>query len=249
MKINIQLILRLVFGSIGSVCQAQYIAPFAIIKDKDGFVNVRENGNPKGKIIDKLVSNQVFEDENKFGDTDLKDWIYISYGDQKHKKGLTNKMTDEATGFIHQSRILYLDKLPQLKKTVATNRIEFKNDTISILIKTGKFIPKQNKISKDEYGYISKINNEEPFGIDGILPANLEEIKSILITCKNKEYQFPTSALTGMFSPASSNMLVALSDDNTMFILMSNGDGAGAYNVVWTIKKNIVVSQFINRDF
>jgi hypothetical protein len=147
---------------------------------------VRENGNPKGKVIDKLVSNQVFEDENSFGDSDSKEWIYISYGDQKHKKGLTNKMTDEATGYIHQIRIQYLDKLPLLKKTVATNRIEFKNDSINILIKTGKFIPKQNRISKDKYGNVSKINNGEPFGSDGILPANLEEIKSIVITCKNK---------------------------------------------------------------
>jgi hypothetical protein len=52
-----------------------------------------------------------------------------------------------------------------------------------------------------------------------------------------------------MFSPTPSDMLVALSDNNTIFLLMSNGDGAGAYNVVWTIKNNIVVSQFVNRDF
>jgi hypothetical protein len=249
MKLNLQLTLGLVFSFIWSVSNAQYIAPFAIIKDKDGFANVRDNGTPKGKVIDKLVSNQVFEDENQLGDTDVKGWIYVSYGDRKHKKGLTNKMVDEATGYIHQSRIQYLDKLAQLKKIIAKNRIEFKNDTINILIKTGKFIPKENKISKDKDGFISKINNEVPFGIDGILPEDLEEIKSIIIMCRDKKYQFPANSLIGLFSPSPNNMLVALSDDNTMFLVMSNGDAAGAYNVVWTIKNNIVVSQFVNRDF
>jgi hypothetical protein len=117
------------------------------------------------------------------------------------------------------------------------------------LIKTGRFIPKENKISKNKDGFISKINNEEPFGIDGILPADLEEIKSIIITYKDREYRFPENSLIGLFSPSPKDMLVALSDDNTMFLVMSNGDAAGAYNVVWSIKNNIVASQFVNRDF
>lgn len=249
MKLNLQLTLVLVFLFIASVANAQYVAPFAIIKDKDGFVNVRDNGSSKRRIIDKLVKNQVFENENQFGDTDAKEWIYISYGDRKKKEGLTNKMVNEVTGYIHQSRIQYLDKLAQLKKTVTKNSIEFKNDTINILIKTGIFIPKENKISKNKDGFISKINNEEPFGIDGILPENLEEIRSIIITYKGKEHSFSANSLTGMLSPSPNNMLVALSDDNTIFLVMSNGDAAGAYNVVWTIKNNRVVSQFVNRDF
>jgi hypothetical protein len=34
-----------------------------------------------------------------------------------------------------------------------------------------------------------------------------------------------------------------------MFVIMSNGDGAGSYNVVWTIQNSKVISQFMNRDF
>ncbi len=232
---------------------AQYIAPFAIIKDKDGVVNVREGKNPNSKIIDKLVKNQVFEDLAFMNEESESEWHVITYGKYSLSKNTFNKTTKEQGGYIHKSRILYLSQLPQLKKSIINDSItEFKNDSVKIIIKIGSFISQKYRNHKlDTYGdgYLLSIDGERSWGTDGISLETLVEIRKIIIYSNGKQHTFPVKAINNIFSPWQKNMIVALSDDNTMFIVMSNGDAGNAYNVVWTIKNNIVVSEFINRDF
>lgn len=243
-KLTFTLFLLLTF----TCSQAQNIAAFAIIKDKDGFVNVRENNNAKSKIVGKIYENQVFEDLDAV-QNEKNEWVYITYGISKQKAGSANKTEDQAYGYIHKSRIEYLSNLPKLKmKIISENNAEFKNDDLAIIIKTGKFIPKEHQIKKQD-GYISKIDDQYPWGIDGIKPENLIEIKSIQISNKKETYTIPTNNLTGIYSPSFRNTQITISSDKTIFIAMSNGDGAGAYNVVWTIKDNNVKEQFVLRDF
>lgn len=227
---------------------AQYIGAFAIIKDKDGFVNVRDGNNAKSKIIGKISENQIFEDLDAI-QNEKNEWVYITYGISKQKKGLANKTEDQAYGYIHKSRILYLSNMPKLRiKITSENNAEFKNEDLTVIIKTGKFIPKDHQIKKQD-GYISKIDDQYPWGIDGIKPENLIEIKSINVTYKKESYNIPINNLTGMYSPSFKNTQISVGSDKTIFISMSNGDGAGAYNVVWTIKDNTVKDQFVFRDF
>ncbi|WP_427875581.1 SH3 domain-containing protein [Flavobacterium sp. MMS24-S5] len=228
--------------------QAQYIAAFAIIKDKDGFVNVRENNNVKSKIVGKIFENQVFEDLDVL-ENEKNEWVSITYGISKQKASSANKTEDQAYGYIHKSRIEYLSNLPKLKmKIISENNAEFKNDDLVITIKTGKFIPKQHQIKRQD-GFVSKIDDQYPWGIDGIIPEKLIEIKSIKIFNKNETYTIPTNNLIGMYSPNFENTQIFIGSDKTIFIAMSNGDAAGAYNVVWTIKNNHVKDQFVFRDF
>ncbi|MDR2950298.1 MAG: hypothetical protein LBV71_13970 [Prevotella sp.] len=52
----------------------------------------------------------------------------------------------------------------------------------------------------------------------------------------------------GYFSPNPDNMFVAVGDDGSLFISMTNGDAAGSYGVAWKIKdENVSVVAF--RDF
>ncbi|GAA6766181.1 hypothetical protein AAFH68_21210 [Flavobacterium sp. CGRL1] len=242
-KLTFILFLLLTFTS-----QAQYIGAFAIIKDKDGFVNIRENNNAKSKIIGKIFENQVFEDLDAL-QNEKNEWVYITYGISKQKTDSSNKTENQDYGYIHKSRIEYLNNLPKLKmKIVSENNAEFKNDDLSIIIKTGKFIPKEHQIKKED-NFISKIDNQYPWGIDGIKPEDLIEIKSIKITNKNETYNIPINNLTGIYSPSFKHTQISIGSDKTIFIAMSNGDGAGAYNVVWTIKNNNVKDQFVFRDF
>lgn len=245
-QIKLTFILFLLLSFICS--HAQNIAAFAIIKDKDGFVNVRESGNTKSKIVGKISENQVFEDMYAI-QNEKNEWVYITYGISNHKTGSSNKTEDQEFGYIHKSRIEYLSSLPKLKmKIISENNAEFKNENLVITVKTGKFIPKDHQIKKQD-GYISKIDDQYPWGIDGIKPENLIEIKTIKITTKNETYNIPINNLTGMYSPSFNNTQICIGSDKTIFITMSNGDGAGAYNVVWKIKDNIVKNQFVFRDF
>lgn len=247
-KLKVYLSCAIFLLYINTSVQAQLIAPFAIIQDKDGYVNVRDSDSKNAKIIDRLIENQIFEDQRQFGNGN-EEWIYISYKNKQAGKGSIYRTDKEKTGYIHKSRILYLDKLPQLKRKIITqDHSEFENDTLKLTVKTGKFIPEEHQIEKKE-GFVFKIDNNEPWGIDGILPESLEEIKSVTITYKEQTYSFPAEALSGLFSPNIDNMRVYLGSGNTLFTVMSNGDAAGAYNVVWTIQNNKVTDRFINRDF
>ena len=233
-----------------TVCQAQFITPFAIINDKDGFVNVRESDNVKSKIEGKLYNNQVFEVADHLSDaSESSDWAYIIYPDVKHKINSSNKIEEALYGYIHKSRIQYLNKLPKLKKKIlSADHAEFKSEDISISIKTGKFIPKEHQIKKKD-GFVYKIDNQDPWGIDGLIPENLSELKSIEINIKEKVFTFPKENLIGIFSVNFKNTEIYIGTDKILYLTMSNSDGAGSYNIVWTINNNTITSQFIFRDF
>ena len=223
----------------------QYLAPFAIIQDKDGFVNVREKATINSKIIDRIKNNKVFEDQSQFGES-TNNWIYVSYGTKFDKKSLN---FEENTGYIYKNRILYLNELPQLKKQKFTKtEAEFVANDLKVKITLGKIQLQSHKLDTDQYGYINKIDGLTTWGIDGVLPKSLIEIKSIEIITKGKVFSLPKKSLEGLFQPSIANTYVCI-HKNTIFIVMSNGDGAGAYNVVWTIEKNEIIDRFINRDF
>ncbi|WP_313376757.1 hypothetical protein [Chishuiella sp.] len=193
---------------------AQYKAPFAIIKDKDGYVNVRENSSIKSKIIDKIYLNQVFEDQRHFGSS-TRDWIYISYGVKYDKK---TQYFKEKTGYIYADRILYLENLPQLKKRVINkNNIEFNGNGIKMILKFGKF-NNQFHIIKKSNGYVEKIDNEIPWGIDGILPEPFIEIKTIHLIINDKEFSFPKNSLQGIYQPTTENIYVSTRSALSLFL-------------------------------
>lgn len=243
-KLTFTLFLFLSFTS----SKAQNMGAFAIIKDKDGFVNIREGKNTKSKIVGKIFENQIFEDLDAI-QNEKNEWIYITYGSSKYKTGSQNKTEDQDFGYIHKSRVEYLSNLPKLKmKITSENSAEFKNEDFAISIKIGKFIPKDHQIKKQD-GFISKIDDQYPWGIDGIKPENLIEIKTIKIITKNEVYNVPISNLTGIYNPNLKNTQISIGADKTIFLAMCNGDGAGAYNVIWTIKDNNVKDQFVFRDF
>ncbi|MDI3321428.1 hypothetical protein [Pinibacter soli] len=233
------------------IANAQWIAPFAIIKDHDGFTNVRAKETGSSKVIDSLTANQVFEDLNltPINEGSTSDWHLITYARTSKAITALSNTTSDKEGYIHKSRIQYLSKLPQLrKKMLSQDCVEFKNDTLKLLVVYEKFIPDNHKITKKD-GFVVSIDNVEPMGMDGIIPESLTALKSVTIIYKDKSYNFPSETLNNLFSPNAENMYVALSDENVMFLVMSNGDAAGAYNVVWTIKNNQVISRFVNRDF
>ena len=225
--------------------KAQYVAPFAIIQDKDGYVNVRASPSIKAKVIDTLHNNHVFEDQVQFGEN-TKNWIYVTYGSNYNKK--TQKF-EEKSGYIYANRILYLQKLPQFKKVVIDKQnVEFSNSGIKLNMRFGKFEPTLHKVEKVPYEYVSKVDGETPWGTDGILPESLTEIKEIKLTTNSSEFSFPNKSLIGIFQPNISNMYVSTNGD-TIFIVMSNADAGGSYNIVWTIRNNQIIDRFINRDF
>lgn len=218
-----------------------YVTPFAIIDDADGYSNVR---GEKREIIGKIYDNQVFAVPS-FEDETTDKYMSVLWNDNN----LTRYSLDnEKHGYVHKTRIKYLKDLQLLKKEINGNAIRFENTKYEIKIKLGKFDINQYRMGLDENGNLCCIENYDIYGTDGILHENLIEIKEILIKLNGEENFILPEFLIGYFSPNIEAMFVAEGKNDTIFISMTNGDGAGGYGVVWTIKGNqIFVATF--RDF
>ena len=79
---------------------------YAVIKDADGFVNVRKSPGNQSPIIGKIVKYSVFGCE-----TSKSDWwkiLYIKY-DDNHKSSWLE-------GYVYKNRVLLLTKWIRIKE-------------------------------------------------------------------------------------------------------------------------------------
>lgn len=230
----------------GISLQAQFHF-FGIIEDKDGFVNVR---NDNKKIIDKLTENHVFFDWNSLNYPDS-EWHDIVYGAEAGITRQNSHSTNTKDGQIHKSRIRYLEDLPHVKlKESTANRIVFANDTVSVEIRMQKFRPEKHKFVRDkENNFIKTIDGVTDYwGTDGTIPR--KEYVSITIRHVNgKVLEFPQEYLSHLYEPSEDYHQVSIGKNNTLFIQTLNGDGAGGYCLVWTIKDYQVKNQLVVRGF
>lgn len=224
--------------------EGNYVVPFAIIDDKDGYSYVR---NDNKQIIGRIYPNEVFAVPSEAFDN-KGNYFYIEWNS---KQLMGRKHDFDKQGFIHHSRIKYLRDLALLSKTITKNKVSFVGHNYQVVVTIGQFDPLKHKITYNSTRGIYYIDGYEVFGFEGdnFSQPKITEIAEISIIVEDKKYLIPQYYLTAFLSPTRENMFVAVSDDNTLFIAMTNGDGAAGYGVVWTVKKAQVQSVITFQDF
>lgn len=236
MKKNI-IVIILCFISVSAIAQAE----FAIINDKDGFVNVHRTADMKSTIIGKLTTTSIFipsEDESSKNSK----WVKIY---QQQNAG------DVLIGYIYHDRYKLLSSFKKIGHTKQTpNIVTIKNDTIAVKITSAKFISKNHKLTYHKYedpnakgSYLQKIDGKIFWGTDGENPKT--SVVDLKVTIKGKEVFIPKSAYSDLFEPRFSSAVVYLSPDNTIYIQLDNSDGAGAYSVIWIVKDGNYIRRYI----
>jgi hypothetical protein len=215
-------VVLLLFISISTYAQP------GIIKDPDGFCNVRADASNQSKIEDTLKNGRfVYHLE----DDEIKNnWLLVDY----------HKGKDHRTGYIHRSRIVFLKDLIAFKEvTVKDTLLKLQLNDMQITIKAGKFVRAGRKIidktPTGEYRSIAAIDGKTPWGTDGRMP--LTEYKSIQFKSGANTLTFPKSSFNDLFEVGSLRGTSAWFDKSTgkVYIDAGNGDAAGAYIVVWVI--------------
>lgn len=137
--------------------------------------------------------------------------------------------------------------MPQLSKNVIDkNNITFTGKGIHVEVLTGRFeVSAYKKVTED------KIENYPIWGYDGFCECdpNPTEIKGIHVTFDDQKLIFPKEALIAYLSPNADNMHVAKASEGVYYLVMHNSDGAGAYELVYTIKDKKLVSAIAYRNF
>ncbi|MBS7255596.1 SH3 domain-containing protein [Flavobacterium branchiicola] len=210
-------------------------AQFAIIKDNDGYVNIRSEAQKGNNISDKLENGFIvygFEPDNN--------WVGIDY----------SKNNNDKSGYVYKDRIKYLSEFTKIPLTKETpTKVIFQKDSLNIVIESKKFDSKTAKLtySKDK-SFLTKINGKEIWGTDGNIPRTSYKLITIIIG--GKTIELPANAYADLFEPALSYTEINYNKkDDILYISSSNGDGAGGYELVWVIEKRKYKERKIARGF
>jgi hypothetical protein len=194
---------------------------YAVIKDNDGFVNVRKSPNKNAPVVGKIDNYLVFScDVNKT------DWWKASF----------IKRNDSGTpvyieGFVHKSRVVLLPKW----KTKINNLV--------VEISKSLFVAKRHKLSRKNNEVVA-IDGKSFWGTDGPIPKAV--ISAVKISNNGLAIEVPATAFNDLYEPRLSSLTMTTSSDNTLYIKLDNSDGAGAYSVIWMFKDNKYYGRYID---
>lgn len=217
---------------------------FAVIKDKDGFVNVRKEKNKTSPVVGKLYSLEAFTCM-----PDQSDWWHIWYA-----RDAETGNPSYIEGFVHKSRIVVLNNHATVNpKNVYADSAVLNVHGLIVIIKKQAFRAKNNKLQyskaqpRENIGRIlQKINGKNFWGTDGDIP---KEVITDISVAKNKEpIVIPRNAFNDLYQPNLKTLSVYFGPENTLYIFMQNSDGAGSYAIFWIIKNNKFYKRYIDNS-
>ena len=199
---------------------------YAVVKDKDGYVNIRAKENVKSKIVGTLPNNTLIY--NFLNNEDIpnpSNWVY------------------EKNGYIHKSRLKKINEFPSIGKEKETeNSITIADKGISVTLTQQKFDKTKHKITKKKHKEYSEyiIDGKRAQGLDGDLFLPEDHYKSITVTINGKNVPIPKSAYDDLYEVAmytDNNAVYYDKEEDTIYIIAHNGSGAFSYEVCWQIVK------------
>ena len=214
----------LLFLLISDIVFAQEEA-FAVINDKDGYVNVRKGKSAQSKVLKRLNNKTIVFVYNYDKATDG-NWIY----------------TDEE-GYIYNDRVRWIHKFPIIAKGIAKgNTIVFEGKEIQVVLTSGKFDKSKHSFEyfKDSPTGIEVIDDELPYGTDGKMPTT--EYRSIEVNIHGKRVSLPKDAYSDLYEPTfltDHNSVYYDKESDILYIVANNNYAERPYKVCWQIEKGV----------
>ncbi len=234
--------------------KAQY--QFYLVNDKDGFVNVRETAGADGKIICQLNNGMIVSGYFDYEDPSKKNWVTVEFYLPKDETGKVKSKPEEGvpvaktmtgyllySGYIYQDRLINIEEQKGLRKKSSDDYFLLYNDSIKIKFSSASFQKEKHKILKKE-GFVTKIDGHFFAGTDGDIPRY--EIKSFSIEINHRKVGIPRSCFYDLYEPNLNDFTNAYIDQNgILYIIMTNSDGAGSYDVIFVIKDNKYFTRYV----
>ena len=193
---------------------------YAVVKDKDGYVNIRAKENVKSKIVGTLPNNTLVYGffDKEFNPTN---WIEVD------------------KGYVHQSRLKKIFDFRAIEGKVQGNSVIFDDKDVKVTITKQKFDKTKHKITKKGQGSYEQLiidGKEIIYGWDGSLAQ--DHYKSITVTMKGKNVPIPKSAYDDLYEIFYLDRFIFYDEEaEALYIYAFNGDASLAYQVCWQIVK------------
>ena len=214
---------------------------YAVVKDKDGYVNIRAKENVKSKIVGTLPNNTLVytlfdTTDDETGEEIFLNWLYVD------------------KGYVHKSRLKIINEFPSIgkgKKKETENSITIAEKGISVTLTRQLFDKTKHKITKKDLGGYEEliIDGKRAQGAD-FIPE--DHYKSIIVTINGKNVSIPKSAYDDLYEVAmytDNNAVYYDKEEDTIYIIAHNGSGAYAYEVCWQIVKGEYKTRIIGEPF
>ena len=198
---------------------------FAVINDKDGYVNVRTGKSAQSKVL-KRLNNKTIVFVYNYDKTTDGNWIY----------------TDE-DGYIYNDRVKWIHKFPQIAKGIVKgSTMVFEGKEIQVILTSGKFDKSKHSFEyfKDSPTGIEVIDDELPYGTDGKMPTT--EYRSIEINIHGKRVSLPKDAYSDLYEPTfltDHNSVYYDKESDILYIVANNNYAERPYKVCWQIEKGV----------
>ena len=207
---------------------------YAVVKDKDGYVNIRAKESVKSKIVGTLPNNTLVYGffDKEYNPTN---WIEVD------------------KGYVHQSRLKKIFDFRAIEGKVQGNSVIFDDKDVKVTITKQKFDKTKHKITKKEHdGWTEliidgkKIYGKEIYGDGGDDSLPQDHYKSITVTMKGKNVPIPKSAYDDLYQIFYFNRLIYYDEEaEALYIFANNGDAGLAYQVCWQIVKDKYITRII----
>ena len=203
---------------------------YAVVKDKDGYVNIRAKESVKSKIVGTLPANTLV---NVY----FWNWIPVD------------------KGYIHKSRLKKVQDFPSIGKAKEQgNSLTIAGKGISITFTKQPFDKTKHKITKKRHKEYNEliIDGKKIYGLDNdeFLPE--DHYKSITVTINGKDVPIPKSAYDDLYEIGlytDNNFAYYDKEDDILYIIAHNGSGAFSYEVCWQIVKGEYKTRIIGEPF
>ena len=215
---------------------------YAVVKDKDGYVNIRAKESVKSKIVGTLPNNTLVytlfdTTEDETGEEIFFNWIAVD------------------KGYVHKSRLKMIGEFPSIGKGKEQgNSITIAGKGISVTLTKQPFDKTKHKITKKKHKEYSEyiIDGKRVQGLDNDEFLPKDHYKSITVTINGKNVPIPKSAYDDLYEIGiwdTNNFAYYDEEDDILYIIAHNGDGYLAYEVCWQIVKGEYKTRIIGEPF
>ena len=218
------------------------LGDYAVVKDKDGYVNIRAKENVKSKIVGTLPNNTLVytlfdTTDDETGEEIFFNWIAVD------------------KGYVHKSRLKMIGEFPSIGKGKEQgNSITIAGKGISVTLTKQPFDKTKHKITKKKHKEYSEyiIDGKKIYGRDNDEFLPKDHYKSITVTINGKNVPIPKSAYDDLYEVwvyPYNNTVYYDKEDDILYIIAHNGDGAYVYEVCWQIVKGEYKTRIIGEPF
>ena len=215
---------------------------YAVVKDKDGYVNIRAKESVKSKIVGTLPNNTLVyalfdTTEDETGEEIFFNWIAVD------------------KGYVHKSRLKMIGEFPSIGKGKEQgNSITIAGKGISVTLTKQPFDKTKHKITKKKHKEYSEyiIDGKRVQGLDNDEFLPKDHYKSITVTINGKDVPIPKSAYDDLYEIGiwdTNNFAYYDKEDDVLYIIAHNGNGAFSYKVCWQIVKGEYKTRIIGEPF